>query len=81
MRTRRTFCLDGRNIESDYLGTAEGGFKQPFHNHKMLLNNVGYSIDKTFPKFVWEMKKNFSMNAINEIIHIQISSCLFQHSQ
>ena len=27
MTTLRTFYLDGRNIESDYLGTAEGDFR------------------------------------------------------
>ena len=35
MRTLRTLYLDGRNVESDYLGTTECDFKQPFYNHRI----------------------------------------------
>ena len=41
MRILRTLYLDGRNIEGDYLGTAEDDFKQTFYNHRMPFNNEG----------------------------------------
>ena len=46
-----------------YLGSAEGDFKQRFHNHRMSFNNEDCSIDTTLSKYFWEIKRKLKIMA------------------
>ena len=42
--------------EKAFLGTAEGDFKQRYHNHKKSFRNRKYANDTSLSKYIWEMK-------------------------
>ena len=54
-------CLCGGYLNKFCFSTAEGDLKQRFYNHRMSFNNEGHSIDTKPSKYVWEVKKKFSI--------------------
>lgn len=44
----------------EYLGTAEGDFKQRHYNHKKSFKNKYYRNETTLSKFVWEIREKYN---------------------
>ena len=55
-----------------YLGTAEGGFKHQYYNHKKSFRNRKYVTETSLSKHIWEMKDkhNISPNLMWCIVKI-----------
>ena len=45
-----------------YLGTAEGNFKQRYHNHKKSFRNWKYANETSLMKYIWEMKDKHNIS-------------------